>query len=67
MNCKDVSLKEALDHGRTREVDFVEQRVEGETVFFKDGTAIQLTHQDGYDLSEATYEDGFPIIRIGTV
>lgn len=69
MKWKAVTFVEALDHGRNREVDRIRTEAaplsDEEIVYFTDGTAVKMWHEDGIQYSEYTWEEGKTNFYIG--
>lgn len=53
-----VSLVDALNHARTREIASSMPNYPGETVTFTDGSVVICEHEDGWAYSEYTQESG---------
>ena len=53
-----VTLVDALNHARTREIVASKSDCGTETVTFTDGSAVLCEHEDGFEYSEYTQESG---------
>jgi hypothetical protein len=62
---EDASALDAVRHSQDRAIDRAEEDEFYKTVYFTDGTALQITASGGGMISEVTEESPYPVIQIG--